>query len=109
MAMKSQSLAGLVGFLAVAVMVGSLAAGQTTRPGGLVMTGRDTPAGALNVFERALADADAATVADSFNLPADTDGLCGRAMANQLLALRRLAHATEARFGHDTAVSIFRQ
>jgi hypothetical protein len=65
MAMKSQSLAGLVGFLAVAVMVGSLAA--------------------------------------------DTDGLCGRAMANQLLALRRLAHATEARFGHDTAVSIFRQ
>jgi hypothetical protein len=109
MAMKSWSLAGLIGFLAVAVMVGSFAAAQTTRSGGPVMTGRDTPAGAMNVFERAIADADTATVADSFNLPADTDGSCRQALANQLLAVRRLASAAEARFGHDAAVSIFRQ
>ena len=63
----------------------------------------------MNVFEQALGNTDAATVADSLYLPADTDGSCRRAMANQLLAVRRLAHATEARFGHDAAVSIFRQ
>src|ERR1700691_4765291 len=98
--MRVKSLGGLIGFLVVALGVGSFAAGQTTRAGRPVMAGRDTPAGAMNVFEQALGNADAATVADSFNLPADTDGSCRRALADQLLAVRRLAHATEARFGH---------
>jgi len=107
--MKLRFLAGSVGFLAVVLSVDSFAAAQTTRLDRPVMTGRDTPAGAMNVFEKALADGDAATAADSFNLPADADGSCRQAWALQLLAAGRFARAAEARFGHDAAVSIYCQ
>ena len=69
--------------------------------------GRDTPEGAMNVMERAIAELDAVTLADSFDESEDKDRQSRLAWAQKLLAERRLFLACEERFGHDTAMDIF--
>jgi hypothetical protein len=74
-------------------------AAASTQP---VMSGRDTPAGAMNVFERAVENFDTATVADSYNLPE----AMRVAYARRAVAEARFCDAVEERFGHETAVNV---
>ena len=68
----------------------------TTQP---VMTGRDTPAGAMNVFEQAIVNGDFATAADSYNLP----GASRFVRAAKQISGVRLYRAVEKRFGRLAA------
>jgi hypothetical protein len=69
-----------------------LAAPSTTQA---IMTGRDTPAGAMNIFNQAIENRDLPTAADSYNLPAAS----GYMRAAEQIADARLYRALEARFG----------
>jgi hypothetical protein len=75
----------------------------TTQP---FVTDRKTPAGAMNSFVVALANADAATLADSYQAPQDKDASCRRATALELIAGMQLFHAAEKRFGESWANGI---
>jgi hypothetical protein len=89
-----------------------LAAGPATRPGGAPLAaGRDTPAGAMNVFEKAIDDGDVATAADSFYVSpdADPDGSFCRARVAQCIAMRRFDHVVHVHFSPTDAATILRQ
>jgi hypothetical protein len=72
---------------------------STTQP---VPSGRDTPWGAMNVFYQALRNLDAATLADSYNMPEDRR----KAIATSLVSSTRFCRAVAARFGQDALTYI---
>jgi hypothetical protein len=67
---------------------------------------RDSPAGAMNVFARAIKTSDAGAMADSLYMPEDKDGSCRQAAAQDLIVGYRFLVAAEARFGKDAAQPI---
>jgi hypothetical protein len=68
-----------------------------------VLAGRDTPAGAMTVFEHAVQNGDLATAADSYNLPAGSAYM----HAARDIAGSRLFAALQTRWGADAAQNIF--
>jgi hypothetical protein len=74
---------------------------QNPTGGGPQPQNRDSPAGAMNIFARAIQNSDAATVADSLFMPEDKDGSCRRAAAQDLIVGYRFLVAAQARFGKD--------
>lgn len=69
-----------------------------------IMIGRETPVGAMNVFEHALETFDVATVADSYNLPE----AARLVRAAGQVADMRFYRAVAARFGKDAAADVCR-
>jgi hypothetical protein len=70
-----------------------------------IMTGRDTPAGAMNTFNRAILNLDAATIADSYNFPPARR----QDMAAVYISSMRFYTAAVSRFGKDATVDLCRQ
>jgi hypothetical protein len=89
----------LVGVTTTIGQAGPATEPATTQP---VMSGRDSPAGAMKVFEQAVENGDLVTVADSYNLPEAAK----IAFAEELVAVRQFSRALEARFGHEAAVNV---
>ena len=68
-----------------------------------ITAGRDTPAGAMNVFEHAVEIGDIATVADSINGVSDSHR---QSVARESILEARLDKAVESRFGHAALLSL---
>lgn len=79
---------------------------QNPTGGGPQPLNRDSPAGAMNVFARAIQTSDAATVADSLFMPEDKDGSCRAAAAQDLIVGYRFLVAAQTRFGKEAAQQI---
>lgn len=71
-----------------------------------VMQGRDTPEGAMNVYEQALARGDVATVADAWNSPAE---IRSESAAKLLILRNRLERALAAHLSAEEAEKIRRE
>ena len=89
----------VLGLVMVARGEGSATQVAATEP---VMAGRDTPEGAMNVFEKALESGDVAMVGDSWNLPA------GRreGMGASLVVEYRFREALGKRFSAEEVVRV---
>ena len=74
------------------VLAAPSARSSTTQP---IVAGRDTPAGAMTVFDHAIENCDLPTAADSYNLPEAG----GYMRAAERIADAQLYRALEARFG----------
>jgi hypothetical protein len=71
-----------------------------------VTAGRDTPAGAMMVYEHAIETADFPTIADSFN---DLSEPMRQAVARELVLNAQFDKAVDARFGHDALLEVCKE
>lgn len=91
--------------LSVGNVAPATSANPTTGPASTqpIMTGRDTPAGAMNAYQDALKSRDLATAADTFGWPR-TSALMNAA---EWIADSQLFIAISSRFGQEEAVKTF--